>query len=635
MLLESPALWGTALESRALWGTAPPEPRSRITNWPTVLFSWWCTAFSAVIIITRLCSRKVRSNKLFREDYIMMLAIIPLFLRMILVHFVLIYGTNNIDTTTYDYTPLQLHRKSIGASLVLPARIFYAMFIWASKLTVSEFLKRITFRIWRKSHQRTLQGIRAFLCLTFAAVVIATLAECQPFTHYWQVLPDPGPHCRQGYAQLLVMGTCDIVTDVLLIAFPIPVVLTSGVNWKRKLQMVLLFSLSLIMIGVTAARIPEVINKHGRQQYRTVWASCEILAATAVSNAVILGSMLRDKGTKKNKFRSYSITESIDRNSARRPTLVRYQTTESDEDLFFELGCRVPEHLRRDSVTAPRPAPPALPAKEPIGPPCREDTPLAERQGSHVSTDSEESLKLPIQHRAPVQQVLPSPAPSATRSISFFDVGNLLDGQERPTASNFNVAAPLSSPGGVAAHDFASESAEERTSRSGSRAFLRDVGGIFSPNSIRNGSGSPRRSRETQRGPTRHRTPPAGVLAPMLERSETQMSLQDAGGLLGDARSQAYVLGAVSQDASLPDPPAAQSVPSPFSISRPARQRRSRDGIELEDISEVLREGRQPDVGIRCPHGPRERGQRDSTRSASPPSFDDMVLNDAGGLMGR
>ncbi|KAF7188367.1 hypothetical protein HII31_10029, partial [Pseudocercospora fuligena] len=530
----------------------------------------WCTAFSAVIIITRLCSRKVRSNKLFREDYIMMLAMIPLFIRMILIHFVLIYGTNNIDTTTHEYTPLQIQHKSIGAKLVLPARIFYAMFIWASKLTVSEFLKRITFRIWRKSHQRTLQGIRAFLFLTFGAVVIATLAECQPFSHYWQVVPDPGPHCRQGYAQLLVMGTCDI-----------------------------------------------------------------ILAATAVSNAVILGSMLRDKGTKKNKFRSYSVTESIDRNSARRPTLVRYQTTESDEDLFFELGCRVPEHLRRESVGAPRPAPPALPAKEPIEPPCREDTPLAERQGSHISTDSEESLKLPIQHHAPVQQVLRSPAPSTTRSVSFFDVGNLLDGQEQPTASSFNVAGPLSSPGGVAAHDFASESAEERASRSGSRAFLRDVGGILSPTLIRNSSGSPRRSREMQRGPKRHRTPPAGVLAPMLERSETQMSLQDAGGLLGDVQQRAYVSGAISQDASLPDPSAAQSVPSHFSFSRPSRRRRSGDGIELEDIGEVLREGRQPDPSIRNPHGPQERGQRDDTRQAAPPSFDDMVLNDAGGLMGR
>lgn len=49
------------------------------------------------------------------------------------------------------------------------------------KLTVSEFLKRITIRIWRRSYEITLQAIRVFLILTFGAVVIATLTECQPF----------------------------------------------------------------------------------------------------------------------------------------------------------------------------------------------------------------------------------------------------------------------------------------------------------------------------------------------------------------------------------------------------------------------------------------------------------------------
>lgn len=88
------------------------------------------------------------------------------------------------------------------------------------KLAVSEFLKRITIRIWRRSYEITLQGIRIFLFVTFCGVVVATLAECQPFDHYWQVIPDPGPKCRQGFAQLLTMGTCDIVTDIVLIAFP-------------------------------------------------------------------------------------------------------------------------------------------------------------------------------------------------------------------------------------------------------------------------------------------------------------------------------------------------------------------------------------------------------------------------------
>src|ERR1700712_1323800 len=140
-----------------LWTIAPPEPRTRYANNPTLLFSWWCTMFSAVIIITRLCGRKVRSNVLFREDWIMMLSLIPLLIRMGFVHVILLYGTNNVQTAGYHFTDTQLQERSTGARLVLASRIFYAAFIWTSKLTVSEFLKRITIRIWRKSYEITLQ----------------------------------------------------------------------------------------------------------------------------------------------------------------------------------------------------------------------------------------------------------------------------------------------------------------------------------------------------------------------------------------------------------------------------------------------------------------------------------------------
>lgn len=78
-----------------------------------------------------------------------------------------------------------------------------------------------------------LQCIRWFLVGTFVAVLIATLAECQPFYKYWQLRPDPGPRCRQGYVQLITMGTSDVITDLLLVCFPIPIVIKSTMALKR------------------------------------------------------------------------------------------------------------------------------------------------------------------------------------------------------------------------------------------------------------------------------------------------------------------------------------------------------------------------------------------------------------------
>lgn len=115
------------LEPRGLWSSAPPEPRSPRANRPTLLFSWWCTGFATVIILMRLLGRKIRTNVLFREDWIMMLALIPLLIRMALIHVVLLYGTNNVQTSGLN--EMQIAERAIGSRLVLGARIFYAL-LW-------------------------------------------------------------------------------------------------------------------------------------------------------------------------------------------------------------------------------------------------------------------------------------------------------------------------------------------------------------------------------------------------------------------------------------------------------------------------------------------------------------------------
>lgn len=55
----------------------------------------------------------------------MALSLIPLFIRMGLIHVVLIYGTNNVVTT--GLTNDEINKRSIGSRLVLAARIFYAL----------------------------------------------------------------------------------------------------------------------------------------------------------------------------------------------------------------------------------------------------------------------------------------------------------------------------------------------------------------------------------------------------------------------------------------------------------------------------------------------------------------------------
>lgn len=113
-----------ALESRSLYTEAPPA-RTSIENRPTLLVSWWCTGFALAIILVRISGRYVRTERLFREDKIMALSIIPLLARMGLVHVILLWGTNNtVVSDTVD--PSSIAHREIGSKLVLASRIMYA-----------------------------------------------------------------------------------------------------------------------------------------------------------------------------------------------------------------------------------------------------------------------------------------------------------------------------------------------------------------------------------------------------------------------------------------------------------------------------------------------------------------------------
>lgn len=106
------------------YATEAPEQRAWIDTKPTFIVSWWCTCFAIVIILFRIFGRYVRTEKIYLEDGIMVLAIIPLLMRMAFVHVILMFGTNN--SLTLGLTSEDVRKRIIGSQLVLVSRIMYA-----------------------------------------------------------------------------------------------------------------------------------------------------------------------------------------------------------------------------------------------------------------------------------------------------------------------------------------------------------------------------------------------------------------------------------------------------------------------------------------------------------------------------
>lgn len=350
--------------------------------------------------------------------------------------------------------------------------------LWVLKNTILEFFKRLTGLTWSRSYSVGVLAIRCILGLTFIAIIISDLAECRPFNHYWQVLPDPGGHCRQGYVNLLTTGVCNILTDLLLVLFPVPIIINSSMSVKRKVQLVLLFSLSLGVVAVTFFRVTHVIEAHGSQQMRSLLASVELLIATGVANALVLGSFVRDRGVKKRKFRydsvageSYHGTDSANR--SRRPAIAG-RAWGSDVDLVRDVGFGVQNELRGLEVDPeagrPTPAGPVAPHK------------TFNLQDWNFPERSAEARR-GSQMLAP-DQLSDAPSSSGPRRVSFFDVGGLLDDDSPSSPSTVRRQSTMSSRDHLSPYKPHSPPATALPAstggfRRGSQALLQDIGGLL------------------------------------------------------------------------------------------------------------------------------------------------------------
>lgn len=296
----------------------------------------------------------------------------------------------------------------------------------------------------------------------------------------------------------------------------------------RKISLVLLFGLSLILVAITVYRVVSVIDRHYDQRFRSLLASLEILAAAAVSNALVLGSFVRDRGSKKNRFRFGSTGghSTLDRSATAPRRAITARTWGSDADLVGDLGIRLDPELTEKPSSVPRPAPVAMSLHSPTNAWTFPSRPSLEADGT--------DMKFPVTIRE--FQPSTSEVPTTPRHLSYSDVGGLLGENDPPLVRHRNSMVgyqrqPITSPSASLHPPIA------RSTR-GSLALLQDIGGL-----MEDSSPSPRTT--TFRPPpcsqnpdlieALQSTPPSSSTRPSVspaQRRGESHGLQDIGGLL-------------------------------------------------------------------------------------------------------
>ena len=283
--------------------------------------------------------------------------------------------------------------------------------------------------------------------------------------------------------------------------------------------------------------------RHSSQQFRSLVASIEILAAAAVSNALVLGSFVRDRGTKKQRFRFGSTGghSSLERSHTAPHRAITAKNWGSDADLVGDLGMKLDLELEEKSFTAPLPAPKASPARPRTTVPTHVAVDKSSTSPSHENAETDQSAPGPSREPQPS----PSEVPTTPRGMSFFDVGGLLgdNGSPRMHSRHQSIAVPYHSSqtslGILPNHHAASIAAPTTETRRGSHALLQDIGGLLSPSprvttpSVAEDGPEPS-NRQSGLIEALQSTPPnssSGPSAPSRRRKDLP-GLQDVGGLL-------------------------------------------------------------------------------------------------------
>lgn len=109
-------------------------------------------------------------------------------------------------------------------------------------------------------------------------------------------------HTLDWHDQLLIQANSQ-VTDVMLLALPIPTLISLQTPWRTKLRVYIICALGLFIITITVIRLPINALHASVQANRTTWASTELLAAAIAVNAPILyGAINRWRRSKNSSY---------------------------------------------------------------------------------------------------------------------------------------------------------------------------------------------------------------------------------------------------------------------------------------------------------------------------------------------
>ncbi|PYH70892.1 UbiD family decarboxylase [Aspergillus vadensis CBS 113365] len=246
--------------------------------------TWVWLAVVLLVTLLRYVSRTLQMGvprHLQLEDLLMGFTVVFYILLTVFLIEVQKHGTNEIPRDQFgDIEPSSIPDRITGSKLVIVVEQMWLATIWGCKACLLLLYSTMTSGL---SQHRIVKIIGAFCALSFVIVEILFFAAwCRPFSAYWSV-PPKNLQCSVYRNHLILVLTLNILTDLMIMAIPLPLLVKAKLTLAKKITLCAVFSLgAFVILCSILSKYYSLSNPYGDQWVD--WYVREAATAVIVAN---------------------------------------------------------------------------------------------------------------------------------------------------------------------------------------------------------------------------------------------------------------------------------------------------------------------------------------------------------------
>lgn len=188
------------------------------------------------------------------DDYCMLLALC-FYTTLVATINIVRFKNSNLLPPGYDVNhlaPEDIKEREYGSKLILVVEQCQCCTIWLAKACLLIMYLRIT---TLRKENLAIKALCGYVAFGFIFMEIFYFGVwCRPFYEYWQV-PTSSVQCDAATNHLITNAVFNLSSDCIMIAIGLPMFLRMNLPWKKKIPLILIFSLGFFVI------LAAILNK--------------------------------------------------------------------------------------------------------------------------------------------------------------------------------------------------------------------------------------------------------------------------------------------------------------------------------------------------------------------------------------